>query len=86
MVMGSHFRNSNVSLDGQMFKDCTFEGCTLVYSGGPPPSLSGCNLGDSKIKFTDAAERTLAFLKEMARPGSGLQKIIFDTFPFLRGN
>jgi hypothetical protein len=73
-----------VTVDGQVFVDCKSEGCTLVYSGGTPPSFNGCDLGGpTTIRFTDAAERTLIFLQAMARPGSGLQSVIRDTFAFV---
>lgn len=83
MIKGSKYKGGEVTIDGQVFVDCKFEGCTLVYSGGTPPLFDGCDLGDSTIKFTDAAERTLVFLLAMARPGSGLQSVIRKAFAFM---
>ena len=84
--IASTFINVTVHLDGEEFENCTFTDCVLVYSGGPLPKLSGCDLRKFALKFDGPAERTVAFLKLMAAPGSGLQKIVVDTFPALRGN
>jgi hypothetical protein len=34
-VIGQHFKNEAVVLDGKWFIDCTFEKVTFVYGGGP---------------------------------------------------
>jgi hypothetical protein len=82
MIKESKFRNTRVPLDGQEFVDCTFHDCTLIYSGGIPPSLKGCDLGNSKLEFADAAKRTVEFLRAMASPTSGLQTVIRQLFVF----
>ena len=77
---GHTFQGGRVALDGNSFKGCTFDGCELVYSGGIPPALSGCSFSNFNMRFEGAAANTIAFLKAMAAPSSGLQRVIRDTF------
>ena len=70
-------------LDDSEFIDCTFDGCTLVYSGGKAPSITGCRFKSFKFEFREHAANTVAFMKLMASPKSGLQRVIRDTFPAL---
>ncbi len=79
----SKFSTGEVSLDDNKFFDCTFDGCVLFYEGGQIPSLVACNLVNFKFEFRGPADNTVAFLKAMASPDSGLQSVIRDTFPAL---
>jgi len=72
-----------VDLDGNEFIKCSFNKCTIVYSGGEPPSLTECSFDYVKFEFQGPAKNTVAFLKSMASPDSGLQKVVRDTFPAL---
>lgn len=36
------FFGKSVARDGSSFRDCVFTKCTMIYSGGEIPSLSGC--------------------------------------------
>ena len=74
------FQGGRVALDGNNFKGCTFANCELVYSGGIPPALSGCHFTNFNMRFEGAAGNTVGFLKAMAAPSSGLQRVIRDTF------
>ncbi len=69
-----------VDLDRNDFDTCTFSEALLIYSGGTPPSLNGCNFTNVKFEFRGAASNTVAFLQAMASPNSGLQGIVRDTF------
>ncbi len=72
-----------VELDGEDFSGCTFDNCLLIYRGGAPPAINGCSFNSFTFEFRDHAANTVAFLRAMANPNSGLQKIIRDTFPGL---
>ncbi len=72
-----------VELDGNEFDNITFSAALLIYRGGTPPSLNGCNFTDFKFQFQGAAANTVAFLKAMAAPNSGLQSVVRDTLPGL---
>lgn len=58
----STFVGQTIPLDGDMYKQCEFRQCTLVYSGGELPGFQNCNFYDVTWKFEGAAERTLSFL------------------------
>ena len=72
-----------VELDDNEFENCTFSGASLIYRGGAPPSLNGCNFTNVRFNFQGSAANTVAFLKAMSAPNSGLQSVIRDTFPGL---
>ena len=73
-----------VELDGNEYTGCTFNKCLLVYSGGAVPSLTDSDLIGVRFEFREAAANTVALMKLMAAPNSGLQHVIRDTFPSLR--
>jgi hypothetical protein len=79
---GLVFEGSTEALDGRAFADCTFRGCTLVYNGGPLPSITGCQFDGCRWEFGDAAERTLVFMsalyKHMGSGGPELVERMFD--------
>jgi hypothetical protein len=80
------FGKETVTLDGNIFIRCSFTGSVLSYSGGPPPALDSCEFSDCSFAFAGMADNTVAFLKAMASPHSGLQRIIRATFPSLTAN
>jgi hypothetical protein len=75
-----------VRLDGATFQRCRFHKAILIYSGGEPPSLEGCLFEDTTFHFTGAAGRTLALLKAMASPSSGLRDVFKASFAVLFGH
>ena len=79
----STFTDEEVLLDGNEYRDCIFNKCRLVFRGEKPPVLSGNRLNDSRFVFLGPAELTLNFLKELARPTSGISEIVKQSFPEL---
>ena len=67
------FSHVTVSLDGTIFKNCLFDSCDILYSGGLFDAVE-CEWRDNRFLFRDAAWRTGAFFAEM-----GWLK---DTVPF----
>ena len=63
MNEGVTYNHETVVLDGEAFRRCEFRDCRLVYSGGEPPTFTGCRFHDCEWRFEDAAARTLAHLK-----------------------
>lgn len=59
------FSRTTEVLDGNDFKNCVFENCTLIYQGGMLPSLINCKLQDCRWEFRDGADRTIAFLRAL---------------------
>ncbi|MGZ3375530.1 MAG: hypothetical protein ACXU8S_02930 [Phenylobacterium sp.] len=75
-----------VLLDGGTFDHCRFHKAALIYIGGTPPNLVSCSFRDVSFEFSGAAGRTVAFLKGMAAPSSGLSSVFKATFPKLFGH
>jgi hypothetical protein len=63
MPHGEAYNHETVALDGEAFSDCEFRDCRLVYSGGEPPTFSGCKFDACDWRLDDAAARTVAYLK-----------------------
>lgn len=82
----SAYSDTTVTVDGKHFIECTFTRCVVAYSGGPLPRFERCRFEAVTFKAVDAAANTLAFLKAMAAPNSGLQQVIRDTFKGLNFN
>ncbi len=77
------FTGSSVDLDGNEFIGCSFEKCTIVYSGGKPPLIGRCTFSDQRFEFRGAAANTVEFLKAMTAPDSGMKDLVRHTFPEL---
>jgi hypothetical protein len=56
MQDGVIFNHQTVSLDGEVFSNCEFAACRMVYAGGPPPQFDGCRFADCEWKFEDGAD------------------------------
>ena len=77
----TRFTNTRITLDENEFFNCQFENCELLYNGATPPKLSNNSFNNFKIVFSGPAANTIAFVKAMAAPDSGMQKIVKDIFP-----
>jgi hypothetical protein len=75
-----------VLLDGGSFDRCRFRRATLIYCGGAPPKIEGCSFEGVTFEFDGAAARTLALLKAMAAPSSGLRDVFKASFPAMFGH
>lgn len=77
--------NQEVRLDGNEFLGCHFENCTMVYGGGPPPTLNSCSFVNVKWSFSDAASNTVNFMTALYHgAGEGGRKLIEQTFENIR--
>ena len=76
--LDTKFTGAKIQLDGNSFKKCVFEQCTLDYAGGKLPSMEDCSLNNSKLTFSNQAADTLSFLKAMYH--GGFDKIVEQTF------
>ena len=77
------FKGRKISIDGGSFHSCTFEKCTLVFSGYLPVTLDGCNFDDCKWEFTGPAMNTIGFMKALYAVGA--TQLIENTFGQIRG-
>lgn len=67
------FNLETVPLDGEVFTDCEFRECRMVFSGGKPPVFDNCRFDTCDWRFDDAAARTLAHLKVVWAAGGKAQ-------------
>jgi len=65
METATIFNHETVNLDGQHFADCEFRECRMVYAGGDVPVFESCRFDNCDWRFDDAAQRTLAYLKQV---------------------
>lgn len=73
MQTATIFNLETVPLDGEVFADCEFRECRMVYSGGKPPVFDNCRFDACDWRFDDAAARTLAHLKVVWAAGGKAQ-------------
>jgi hypothetical protein len=69
-----------VVIDERAFVDCTFEGATLLYFGGPPPSFQGCQFRGAQWDFKSSALNTIGLLQAFSRPESGFRALFEQIF------
>lgn len=65
MQTATLFTRETIPLDGEVFTDCEFKACRLLYSGGQPPVFDNCRFDACDWKMDGEAAQTLAFLKTM---------------------
>jgi hypothetical protein len=72
------FQDQSVSVDGKRFVACTFESCTLLYTGGDVPAFAKCRFNDVSLQFGESAVDTLKFLSGLREGGftQAVDKII----------
>lgn len=63
------FQDQSVSVDGKRFVACTFESCTLLYTGGDVPAFAKCRFNDVSLQFGESAVDTLKFLSGLREGG-----------------
>lgn len=73
MQTATIFNLETVPLDGEVFADCEFRECRMVFSGGKPPVFDNCRFDGCDWRFDDAAARTLAHLKVVWAAGGKAQ-------------
>ncbi len=73
MQTATIFNLETVPLDDEVFTDCEFRDCRMVYSGGKPPVFDNCRFDACDWRFDDAAARTLAHLKVIWAAGGKAQ-------------
>ena len=64
------FENETIHLDGQLYLDCEFRRCRLIYSGGEMPGFDVCQFQTCTWHLEGAALRTLDFLSLLYGTGN----------------
>jgi len=70
------FDGERVQLSGNVFHNCTFRGCELIFDGGRSPTFFDNEFIDSTFVFTEAAAKTLYFLSNIYHAGDGGSEIV----------
>jgi hypothetical protein len=62
-ILGQTYIKQHIFLDGNNYRNCSFDQCVLVYRGGPA-QLLGCYVSPGCCwQFEDAASCVVQFLK-----------------------
>ena len=78
------FSYKRVELGGNIFHNCTFEHCELVFDGHRSPTFKDNEFIDSVFVFVDQAVRTLYFLSNIYHAGDGGRLVVEKTFEDIR--
>ena len=70
------FNNERVELSGNIFHNCIFRDCELVFDGDRSPTFYDNEFIDTVFVFTEAAAKTLYFLGNIYHAGTGGQEIV----------
>ncbi|MGI8550326.1 MAG: hypothetical protein ACR2PL_05920 [Dehalococcoidia bacterium] len=65
------FFHKDVTLDGNVFEDCTFTGCTLRFNGSPQVGMVRVKVDDCRLVFGGPALATIHFLGLLYTAGLG---------------
>lgn len=73
------FKDQDVNLDGNQYLGCSFQGCKLMYYGGPIPHFDGCKFDGGTFMFEKGAGNAVEFLRELYHAGLHLNvEAFFD--------
>ena len=75
-AMGCTFKNAIVHVDGQSYRECRFERCRLVYSGGDLPRMVDCEFLRCRWTLEGAGARTLRLMKAMVERGGSMRDLV----------
>lgn len=72
------FKDTTVHLDGGTFVGCTFERCTLIFSGLMPVHLEGDKFSECNWSLAGPAQNTVDFMRGLYAMGGA--EVIEKTF------
>jgi hypothetical protein len=83
--LGQDFNQTTEDIDGNVYDQCKFVQCKLVYRGGPIPTFSRCNLDRCIWVWDDAALRTIGFLRGIySGMGTGGRQVVEEVITEMR--
>jgi hypothetical protein len=65
-----------VRICGKMFRDCKFEGTTLIFDGSAPATFASCDTPQFRFQFEGAALNTIEFLRALHGGGPGARQFV----------
>jgi hypothetical protein len=66
MVIGKHFTDEEILIDGKEFIECLFTRCRVAFRGIGPVRFEDCVFTECEWVFGGSAENTLFFLSALA--------------------
>ena len=69
-----------VIMDDSYFTNCSFDGCTIIFSGGDS-EWANCAFGQINISFAGAAQRTLNFARHFGIIGEPQKQPLAQGIP-----
>ena len=70
------FDGERLDLGGNVFHDCVFRNCELIFDGSRSPTFNDNEFIDTIFVFTDEAARTLYFLGNIYHAGGGGAEVV----------
>jgi hypothetical protein len=65
VIANQDLKNTVVNIDDHYFENCTFTGCTLLFSGRGF-EIKNCKIVDCHARLRGEAARTIRLLKQLA--------------------
>jgi hypothetical protein len=78
------FRRTTIHVDGATFTDCTFEDCTLVYSGFMATHLKNNRFQKCRWEMAGPAANAISFMVGMYGESEGGKKLVERMFETIR--
>jgi hypothetical protein len=76
---GQTFKGTEISLDGNTYTGCTFQGCNLMIGGAQPFHLRACKVLNCTYGFRGPALRTIHTLHLLYQTGEvGIVEGLFN--------
>lgn len=72
------FVEQKIQLDWNEFVNCKFIRCNVVYAGAGSTHLAGTEIEECFLHFSDAADRTIKFLKQNYLTGGTAGKTMVE--------
>lgn len=76
------YQNMTEVIDGNVYINCRFQNCTIVYAGGEIPVIQGGSFDNCAWRFEGAASRTLEFMSQLYNAGG--KPFIEECFDHIR--
>ena len=70
------FHRERLELSGNVFHNCTFHECELIFDGERSPNFSDNEFVDCVFIFTESAAKTLYFLSNIYHAGAGGREVV----------
>ncbi len=76
------FEAQTLTIDGHVYRNCTFNRCMLTYAGGELPVMVDNSINNCQWNFDGHAARTIQFMAGLYQ--GGMREVIEQTFDNIR--